>query len=111
MIFQLVTGKRQRGRGAGGSGRKSSQVPELSIFMEPVRYPEAVALSKMERFEDGSFHCSICTKTFKKSSHCKEHIITRHSIPVDMVCQLCDKVVKNSVALRQHMKFKHPAIL
>ena len=71
----------------------------------PSIFHSSSALRKhvMRIHEKIKFLCPYCQKSFSTDEYCKKHITTcRHSKPEK--CSVCDKLVKNSSTLQEHMK-------
>ena len=52
--------------------------------------------------------CLICGRVFKHVCHAKEHIEVSHIDGLKFPCNLCDKVLKNRRAIRDHRRFCKP---
>jgi len=58
--------------------------------------------SKMEKTSEGHWICIVCNYLSKKKSHITDHVEAKHIDHPGFVCPLCDKQLRNSIALRRH---------
>ena len=52
--------------------------------------------------------CLICGRVFRNLGHAKEHVEVSHIEGLKFPCNLCDKVLKNRRAIRDHRRFCKP---
>ena len=70
---------------------------------EPI---EALVISNLLKFGDGSFKCSDCVYTSKVKACVKIHIESKH-IETGGLCQDCGKHVSTRNALKAHRQRNH----
>ena len=66
--------------------------------------PEAFPNQTHERIQDAErpHSCNYCEKTFKKSSHAKDHERMKHTGEKPHPCDYCDKKFAKSSDVKQH---------
>jgi len=89
-----------------GKKRESASYSAGDFPESDNKYPEQVVVTRIVRLLDGRYMCELCGYQSKAKYHVQEHMISKHSIPQNLKCEFCTRVLKNTVALRHHIK-KH----
>lgn len=79
----------------------------FKTHMKKIHGIEALVISKLLKFGDGSFNCSDCVCTSKVKACVKIHIESKH-IETGGLCQDCGKHVSTRNALKVHRQRNHP---
>ena len=56
------------------------------------------------------FKCDVCSSTFARKDHLKNHIIGVHLKLKDCVCHICDATFALMASLKVHVKAVHEKI-
>ena len=76
--------------------------------MKKIHGIEALVISKLLKFGDGSFKCFDCVYTSKVKACVKIHIESKHIETGGFSCQDCGKHVSTRNALKVHRQRNHP---
>lgn len=69
-------------------------------------YASEVLLARHARDHSFRYTCTVCECTFTRCSSLKEHLETIHGEGPPQICDICDKLCQNAIALKRH-KFTH----
>ena len=68
-------------------------------------------MQRIQKTEMGVYQCLFCLYQTKQLWHCREHVISKHSLPEELPCPACGRICKDSVALRNHKRAQHKDVI